>query len=435
LASKASGNPLFIEQLALDLRERGVLILKSNGMWTIPAQEVPQVPSSISAVLIARLDRLVTEVRMVVYTATVLGHEFEVRVLSAMLKNDAELLTKVQRAETEAIWSPLDEIRYIFRHALLRDAAYDMQLRSRLRELHRLAEDAIEQVYAADLEPHYADLVYHANRAGDAGRETRYARLAGEQAAARFANSESIKYYSRVLELIPHSNSAERFEVFLARERVYDILGARTEQTADLDTLQVLAEQMDDKDKQAEVLLHRAMYAEITGDYRGTVIAGEQITNLATTPRLKASGFLYWGLGLIRQSEYEAGSKLLEKSLEIAQANNLPQIQADARRSHGIIAMNMGDFEASQSYFEQARESYQAAGNRRGVNNIANNLGTIAFSTGDYPRALTYMQQAAKGYLDTGDRFGESIVNNNMGSVFALMRNYVAALTYTERSV
>jgi predicted ATPase len=155
-------------------------------------------------------------------------------VLSAMLKNDAELLTKVQRAESEAIWSPLDEIRYIFRHALLRDAAYDMQLRSRLRELHRLAQDAIEQIYAADLEPHYADLVYHTNRTGDAAKEAHYAKLAGEQAAGRFANAEAIKYYNRVLELTPESDPATHFEVLFLRERVYDILGARDEQTADL---------------------------------------------------------------------------------------------------------------------------------------------------------------------------------------------------------
>ncbi|MEO8612451.1 MAG: adenylate/guanylate cyclase domain-containing protein [Chloroflexota bacterium] len=435
LATKASGNPLFIEQLALDLRERGALVMTPNGTWSIPQQEIAQVPSSISAVLIARLDRLVAEVRTVVYTATVLGHEFEVRVLSAMLKNDAELLAKVQRAESEAIWSPLDEIRYIFRHALLRDAAYDMQLRSRLRELHRLAEDAIEQVYAADLQPHYVDLVYHANRANDPARETHYAKLAGEQAAARFANTEAIKYYSRVLELTPDNDPATRFEIILARESVYNILGAREEQTVDLDSLQALAERMDDNDKRAEVLLRRAMYAEITGDYKASIAAAEQITTLVDAPRLKANGYYYWGLGLVRQAAYEVGSVYLEQASEIAKANNLPQIEADARRGRGIIAINVGDFSLASSCFEQSLKSYEAAGNRRGMNNIANNLGTTAFSTGDYPKALTFMQQAAKGFLDTGDRFGESVVNNNMGSVFALLRNYVAALTYTERSL
>ncbi len=435
LASKASGNPLFIEQLVLDLRERRALVQNANGMWTILKQEIPQVPSSISAVLVARLDRLVADVRSVVYTATVLGHEFEVRLLSAMLRNDSDLLPKVQRAEREAIWSRLDEIRYIFRHALLRDTAYDMQLRSRLRELHRLAADAIEQLYVSDLELHYADLAYHANRARDTKREIHYSKLAGQQAAARFANAEAIKYFSRVLDLVPESDPLSRFEILLSRERVYDILGARVEQNKDLDSLQSLAEQLDNNDKRAEVLLRSAIHAEITGDYKATVIAGEKITSLTESPQLKSSGYLYWGLGLVRQAEYEPGGKLLDRALEVAQGNNLPQIEADARRSLGIIAVNIGDFNKAQMYFELAQKSYEAAGNRRSVNNIMNNLGTIGFSTGNYPSALSYMQQAAKGYLDTGDRFGESVVNNNLGAIFGLLRNYAAALSLTERSL
>ena len=435
LASKASGNPLFIEQLVLDLRERGALIQNATGVWTIVKKEIPQVPSNISAVLIARLDRLVADVRSVVYTATVLGHEFEVRLLSTMLKNDSNLDHKVEQAAREAIWLRLDEIRYIFRHALLRDTAYDMQLRSRLRELHRLAADAIEQLYASDLEPHYADLAYHANRATDSKREIYYARLAGQQAAARFANAEAIKYFSRVLELMPESDPASRFDILLARERVYDILGARIEQNKDFDSLQGLAEQLDNNDKRAEVLLRRAIHAEITGDYKATVISGEKITNLTELPQLKSSGYLYWGLGHVRQAEYETGGKLLERALEVAQGNNLPQIEADARRSLGIIAINVGDFNKAQVYFELAQKSYEAAGNRRSVNNIMNNLGTIGFSTGNYPNALSYMQKASKGYLDTGDRFGESVVNNNLGAIFGLLRNYAAAFSFTERSL
>jgi hypothetical protein len=52
-------------------------------------------------------------------------------------------------------------MRYLFKHILLREAAYGMQFSSHLRQMHRKAAEAIEAVYAADLTPHYADLVYH----------------------------------------------------------------------------------------------------------------------------------------------------------------------------------------------------------------------------------------------------------------------------------
>ena len=58
----------------------------------------------------------------VVQTASVLGREFELRLLMQMLESESEVSEKVMEAERAAIWSALSEIRYIFKHALLRDA-------------------------------------------------------------------------------------------------------------------------------------------------------------------------------------------------------------------------------------------------------------------------------------------------------------------------
>ena len=95
-----------------------------------------------------------------------LGREFELRLLAQMLREDLELPQKVKRAEKANIWTPLTEIEYLFRHALLRDAAYSMQLQSRQRELHNLALSAMLTLYADDLELHYGELAFHSEHAG-----------------------------------------------------------------------------------------------------------------------------------------------------------------------------------------------------------------------------------------------------------------------------
>jgi predicted ATPase len=160
LAEKTEGNPFFAEQLALDLRERGLLAcqeIEGRGLTydldLSHQSAAEEVPVSINAVLVARLDRLAAQVKAVVQTAAVLGHEFEVRVLTEMLQGDRNLADKVKQAEAQSIWSPLSEIRYLFKHTLLRDAAYDMQLLERLRELHRMAGTTIEMLYAGRTPP------------------------------------------------------------------------------------------------------------------------------------------------------------------------------------------------------------------------------------------------------------------------------------------
>ena len=97
-------------------------------------------------------------------------------------------------------------MHYLFKHVLLRDVAYDIQMRSRLRELHRRAAEAIETLYADDLAPYYADLAYHYGQAELDEQERRYAFLAGKQAASEYANEAAVRLLSRALELTPQSD-------------------------------------------------------------------------------------------------------------------------------------------------------------------------------------------------------------------------------------
>ena len=126
-------------------------------------------PANVRAIFIARLDRLTHDVREVVQGAAVLGREFEVQVLARMLR-DQPIRPWVEEAEQAAIWTHLTEVRYLFKHVLLRDAAYDMQVRTRRAELHRLAAESLEDACTpTDLPAHYAEIAYHYEAADQLG--------------------------------------------------------------------------------------------------------------------------------------------------------------------------------------------------------------------------------------------------------------------------
>ena len=249
LRLKTEGNPLFVEQLSLDLRERA-LLHRTHDTWDIASREVEAVPATINAVLIARLDRLAAQVKAVVQTAAVLGREFEVLILSRMLRDDVELPRKVQRAEEELIWSALNQMHYIFRHTMMRDAAYDMQLQTRLRNLHALAAEAMVQVYAAELEAHYADLAYHYGKAENVQQEFHYARLAGKYAASRYANQEAIEHYRQALHslarLDPEESLALRQDVHTALAELQITIGQYDQARENLEHALDLSEQIHD---------------------------------------------------------------------------------------------------------------------------------------------------------------------------------------------
>lgn len=437
LVDKTGGNPFFVEQLVLHLRERDVLTRVAGGPWSARGEVgVLELPTTINAVLIARLDRLLAQVKEVVQTAAVLGREFEVQVLSQMLRGEEGVPARVKEAEAERIWMALSEVRYLFRHALLRDAAYDMQLRARLRELHHLAGEAIEQVYAADLASHYADLAYHYGRAEEMSQEQHYARLAGEQAAARFANAEAVAHLSRALELMPEEGSpqdaAARGRLLLARERVYDLLGDRQAQARDLVTLEALAASRADLHLQAEAALRRASYAEVTGDWPGASLAAQNAIHLAQAGGdvgMEAVGYRQWGRILRSQGDLVAARAQLETALALARSASLRTLEAEGLRDLGVASWQQGDPAQAEVCFEQSLRLCQETGDRRAAASALNNLGNAARLQADHERASDYLHHALSVRREIGDRWGQASTLANLGLFHNSQGDYSAAQT------
>lgn len=437
LVEKTNGNPFFVEQLILDLREREAITWAGAG-WQLRIAEDIDVPTSISAVLTARLDRLSSQVKQVVQTAAVLGHEFALQVLVAMLRGDVGVFQHVSTAEAERIWSLISEWHYLFTHPLLRDAAYTMQLRTQLRELHTLAGAAIEQVYADHLPPKYADLAYHYGQAEDLERERRYARLAGEWAATRFANREAVRYLSRALELTPVDTLPERWELLSLRERVYDLQGTRSAQNQDLDELEKLANQLNDNQRRAYAVLRWANCADRLGDYPGMIAASQgaiYLANVLQSRDIEAAGYLQWARALWYQGEYDTARQRAEQSLELARKVQSRQLEADSLRTLGNVALYEGNYPEARTAFEQSLYLCRELSDWYGESGALNNLGIIAFYQGDYARARDCYEQSLHLNRQAGDQQGESMALGNLGEVAAAQGDYAAAQTSFEQTL
>ena len=446
LAEKTEGNPFFVEQLLLDLRERGGVKQVEGGMWVLEVGEA-EIPTRISVVLIARLDRLLASVRQVVQAAAVLGREFEVQILVRMLRDEASIITGelpalVKQAETERIWLALSEMRYLFRHALMRDAAYEMQLVVRRRELHRLAAEAIEQLYAQDLAPFYPDLAYHYGQAEDVGQERYYAKLAGEQAVAQFANVEAVGYFSRALELAPEADTAagavERYDLLLSRERLYQLQGAREAQAQDLATLAELAASLQSPQKQAVVWLRQSKYASVISDYPQAVASAAAATaaaQVAQDVRSETAGCIEWAYALQALGEYEAAHTQLTRALQLARAAGFRQEEGNALRMLGTVSWFQGDHAVAQGYYQQALSIYREMGSRLGEEKTLNDLGIVSGDRGEYDQAGAYFRESLALIREIGDRLEEASTLSNLGLVSYYLGEYAQAQVHFQASL
>lgn len=437
LDDRTEGNPFFAEQILQYLQEQG-LLQERDGEWDIvtPTHRA-LLPRDVRAVMVARLDRLAQDVKETVQTASVLGREFEVRMLAWML-GDERLSQKMAEIESAAIWSGLSELRYLFRHALLRDTAYRTQVRARRQALHALAVEAIENLYAAELQKHFGQVAYHCERAGMLAKAREYSLSAAHAAKESYQNTMAIDYYNRALAHTPNDNFEGRYALHREREAVYALLGKQDERQEDLEALAELASTLQDVEKRADVLSRQALSAHDIGDYAQAVRLAKRSITLARrvgAPAIEISAYNVWSNALLRQGRLQMAAFVAAKGRDLALRNEDRHGEGKLLNNLGQINFEMGDLVAARSYFEQSLQIARELGERRSEAQALNNLGMVAGYQDDYSGAQHYYQQSLAIVREIGERSGEGLVLGNLGWLAGMMGNYEKARALAEENV
>ena len=198
IVARTDGVPLFVEELTKS-------VIESAG------EDSAAVPVTLKDSLMARLDRL-GEAREVAQIAAVIGRQFPFAILDAvMARRDATLEAALADLVAAGILLPEGrglERSFSFKHALLRDAAYESLLLAHRREWHERTARTVEQRFPdlAANEPEV--LAYHFSEAGLAGRACDCRMSAGDRAVSRSAYKEAIAHFSTGLksaEALPQS--------------------------------------------------------------------------------------------------------------------------------------------------------------------------------------------------------------------------------------
>ena len=197
---KTEGNPFFIEEVIRSLVTDGILVrgLRDFG-WRL-AERIDQVnlPDTIQGLLLARIDRLAEEVKQVLKLASVIGRSFFHRVLKAISEAQRSLdssLADLEHGELIRLRQQLPEVEYIFKHALVQEAAYGSILAERRRGIHRRVAQAIEVLFEDRLEEFTSLLAYHYTRAEDWEKAQAYLFKAGDQAGRMAADVEALDHF------------------------------------------------------------------------------------------------------------------------------------------------------------------------------------------------------------------------------------------------
>ena len=206
VAETAEGNPLFIEELAASLAERS----------TAGAQELP---TSIRAIVAARLDGLPADERSVLVDASVVGRVFWRGALSRISPHEglSALLGSLEERDLirrEAVSRIRGDQQFAFKHALIRDVAYQGLPRAARRDRHMAVAEFLEE-RTGEMGQSEEALAYHWREAGESEKAVGHLIAAADQAGRGWAKEHALALYTQAFELVPVEDGDRRRSIRL----------------------------------------------------------------------------------------------------------------------------------------------------------------------------------------------------------------------------
>lgn len=204
IIQRAGGNPYFIEEVVRSFIDEGAVVVRAGKFEVTSKFSDVTVPDTINGVLMARMDRLEEETRDLIKLAAVVGRSFFYRVLTEVadtVRNLDERLAFLKEAQLIQERRRMEELEYLFIHALAQEVAYASILPRRRKVLHLKVAETIEKVFSEKLHAFYGMLAYHYSRADNLEKTEESLIKAGEAALKTSASSEALHYYLEALKL------------------------------------------------------------------------------------------------------------------------------------------------------------------------------------------------------------------------------------------
>jgi len=378
IAKRTDGVPLFVEELTKTILESGGLKQEGDRYVLDGPLSIVAIPATLHDSLMARLDRQ-QPIKEVAQNAACIGREFHHGLLAQVSKlSEAELslaLDGLIAAELIYRRGLPPEATYTFKHALVRDAAYDSLLKERRTAIHTRVLMALEE--DTDAAPEL--LATHAEAAGMSDRAIDLWEDAAKAAIARPAFAEGTTHFEHALELLAPKVSQE------------------------------------DRDAMARSLSIQAQLSVVHMSNSGWAAAETRTsfeTALALDDKLGKTPMRFsilYGLSVSRYTRGDHEEAVVNGQLFVDEAETATETAPAvvANRSHAVALFLTGETERAMPYYERAIELFDPEIHLGLANQYGQDLGVGTFGVVSWTQLIRGKTRLAEDYVKRTQHYGE----------------------------
>ncbi|MBW6516287.1 MAG: DUF2225 domain-containing protein [Candidatus Cloacimonetes bacterium] len=455
--SLSQGNPFIIEQLTKYLLETNRLDVQEN-CYELKDQ-ASELPNELQGVIVAHLDRLDSELKQTIQAASVLGVEFVVEVLCKMIEkmqyrsaslNDLIVKSHLYFGEKQNIWHALSEIKYIFSHAILREAVYNMQLKKQLKRLHLMAAEVMERMYTED-KTMFGEIAQHYDKAEDREKAFLYFTKAGDFEIDRYHFAPSMHYYDAALSITRAQYDKRGAETAAILSKIGSVYFARSEYDQALlyfeEALAIRRESLGNEHPDTADCLNdvgsvyhdkgvydRALYYYEMALAIRVEVLGELHPDTAST---------FNDIGVLQRDrgDYEDALIYFRKAWSIRKVTlgEKHLLTAASLSNIGVVCSYKQRYDEALDCYQKALSIYSEHSEEGQLKSAIalNNICNVYCSKGDYDKAMIHIEQAVAIWMNfLGERHSQTATGvMNMGNVYYYKGDYNSALPCYEKSL
>ncbi len=381
------GNPFFVEEVLKSLVAAGD-IFPAGAHWERQPLPGLHIPRSVHEAVQRRVVQLSETARHVVLLAAVAGRRFDFDLLQALTGQEESALLQVMK-ELMAAQLVSEEAagRFVFRHALTRQAIYSSALALERNRLHRLIGETLERLHVAELDVVVGDLAYHFYAAEVWDKALHYAQRAGEKAQQMYAPRAAAEQFSRALEAARHLAAAVPAALYHARGQAYEMLGEFEAARIDYEQAGQTARQQGNRNAEWQSLIDL--------------------------------GFLWAARDYARTGEY------FQQALTLVRPLHNPALLGHTLNRLGNWYLNLERTQDALRHHREALDIFEEVNDRHGLAATLDLLGLTHFTGGNLIEGSASYERAIALFRELDDRAGLSSALATFGERAS---NYVADL-------
>jgi class 3 adenylate cyclase/tetratricopeptide (TPR) repeat protein len=444
---QAQGNPLFVEELALALKDTKVLVSDSGKYKVSSGSTGFEIPETIHSVLASRIDLLDRAAKSLLQMSAVIGKDIPLVLLSGMAGVEPDELTpRLQTLESADFLrkiGTLNAVEYSFKHELTREVAYGMMLLSVRRYLHAKAIEIIELKFADRLDEHIDRLADHAFLAELWQKAAPYQLRSCRRAIKRGANQDAIAIYERGLETLSHWPASRKktiaeIDLHLTVVTALEPLGMHRRIAEVLREARRLAETSDEPWRIAAVNCQLTVALWRLGYHAEAMAAAQAAQSIAerigepvlTFAALHNVGIIHHEIGAFNTSLEFHDKCLALETPEIDEKRAgwaaLPSVVLRTFMADSLI--DLGELDRAEKLTEEASRLAKAANHAYSRANINHVFGRLRTAQGRPVEALSLLRESWQTCLDLEMKQMYPIFASRMGEAYLALGDVKGAL-------